>query len=245
MCGLAALFSYRSDAPKVDQLELKLINDRMVRRGPDGEGFWYSDDGRVGLSHRRLAIIDLSEMAHQPMGLATQNRRYLITYNGEIYNFRALRSDLQTQGYAFVTQSDTEVLLRLYERYGSNMVYHLRGMFALVIWDTEKREMFITRDPFGIKPLYYADNGRTFRAASQVKALLAGGAASTGRAGGGGTGSPSSSSPTGGGRSSGEELITGSPIVTINSSSLSFRTRPTPRPSVTKRMAASINTICK
>ena len=175
MCGLAALFSYHSDGPKVDQLELKLINDRMVRRGPDGEGFWYSDDGRVGLSHRRLAIIDLSETGYQPMALATQNLRYHITYNGEIYNFRALRSDLQAQGYAFITQSDTEVLLRLYECYGTDMVHHLRGMFALVIWDSEQREMFMSRDPFGIKPLYYADNGRILRIASQVKALLAGG----------------------------------------------------------------------
>ncbi len=176
MCGLAALFSYHSDAPKIDQLELKLINDRMVRRGPDGEGYWYSDDGRVGLAHRRLAIIDLSEMAHQPMGLTTQNQRYLITYNGEIYNFRALRKDLKAQGYEFVTQSDTEVLLRLYECYGSDMVEHLRGMFALVIWDSKLRDLFMARDPFGIKPLYYADNGKTLRVASQVKALLAGGA---------------------------------------------------------------------
>ena len=176
MCGLAALFSYHSDAPKVDQLELKLINDRMIRRGPDGEGFWWSDDGCVGLAHRRLAIIDLSEMAHQPMALVTQNHRYIITYNGEIYNFRALRRDLEAQGYAFVTQSDTEVLLRLYECYGSDMVEHLRGMFALVIWDTEQRDLFMARDPFGIKPLYYADDGQTLRIASQVKALLAGGA---------------------------------------------------------------------
>lgn len=176
MCGLAALFSYHLNAPKIDQLELKLINDRMLQRGPDGEGFWYSDDGLVGLAHRRLAIIDLSETGNQPMALGTQNQRYHITYNGEIYNFRALRSDLQTQGYVFVTQSDTEVLLRLYELYGSDMVHHLRGMFALVIWDAEQREMFMARDPFGIKPLYYSDNGQTIRIASQVKALLAGGA---------------------------------------------------------------------
>ena len=175
MCGLAALFSYHLDGPKVDQLELKLINDRMVRRGPDGEGFWYSDDGRVGLAHRRLAIIDLTETGHQPMALATQNQRYYITYNGEIYNFRTLRSNLQAQGYAFITQSDTEVLLRLYECYGTDMVHYLRGMFALVIWDAEQHEMFMSRDPFGVKPLYYADNGQMLRIASQVKALLAGG----------------------------------------------------------------------
>lgn len=176
MCGFAALFSYHSYAPKIDQSELKLINDRMLRRGPDGEGFWYSDDGRVGLAHRRLAIIDLTATGHQPMSLPTQNERYHITYNGEIYNFRALRSDLEAEGFEFVTQSDTEVLLRLYERHGPDMVQLLRGMFALVIWDSQERDLYMARDPFGIKPLYYADDGRTVRIASQVKALLAGGA---------------------------------------------------------------------
>lgn len=95
MCGLAALFAYHSDAPGVNRTELKSINDQMFRRGPDGEGFWYSDDGRVGLAHRRLAIIDLSETGHQPMALETQNQRYHITYNGEIYNFRVLRAELE------------------------------------------------------------------------------------------------------------------------------------------------------
>ncbi len=176
MCGLAALFAYHSDAPGVDRNELKLINDRMIRRGPDGEGFWYSDDGRVGLAHRRLAIIDLSETGHQPMSLPTQNRRYHITYNGEIYNFRVLRREMEAQGYEFVTQSDTEILLRLYERDGPEMLHRLRGMYGLVIWDSQERSLFMARDPFGIKPLYYADDGRTVRVASQVKALLAGGA---------------------------------------------------------------------
>lgn len=176
MCGFAALFAYHSKAPDVDRQELKSINDQMYRRGPDGEGFWYSDDNRIGLAHRRLAIIDLSETGHQPMSLPTQNRRYHITYNGEIYNFRVLRSEMEQQGYEFVTQSDTEILLRLYERDGVQMVDKLRGMFALVIWDAQERDLFLARDPFGIKPLYYADDGRTLRMASQVKALLAGGA---------------------------------------------------------------------
>ncbi len=174
MCGIAALFAYHSDAERVDRDELQRINDQMHRRGPDGAGFWYSDDGRVGLAHRRLAIIDLTETGHQPMSLVTQKRRYHITYNGEIYNYRALLKQLEEQGYRFVTQSDTEVLLRLYERDGSDMVQHLRGMFALVIWDSRERTLFLARDPFGIKPLYYADDGRTLRMASQVKALLAG-----------------------------------------------------------------------
>ncbi|NQW00586.1 MAG: asparagine synthase (glutamine-hydrolyzing) [Rhodospirillales bacterium] len=176
MCGIAALFAYHSEAPGVAHGELQAINDHMVRRGPDGEGFWYGPDDRVGLAHRRLAIIDLSATGHQPMSLATQNQRYHITYNGEIYNFHALRDGMEQQGYRFVTQSDTEVLLRLYERDGADMVNRLRGMFALVIWDAQDQALFLARDPFGIKPLYYADDGRTLRAASQVKALLAGGA---------------------------------------------------------------------
>lgn len=159
----------------MDRQELQKINDRMLRRGPDGEGFWYSEDGRVGLAHRRLAIIDLSESGHQPMSLPTQNRRFHITYNGEIYNFQALRKELEAQGTAFVTASDTEVILRLYERHGADMLSKLRGMFAIAIWDEQDRSLFLARDPFGIKPLYYSDDGRTLRTASQVKALLAGG----------------------------------------------------------------------
>jgi len=178
MCGLCALFAYTSDAPPVDTVELLKINDAMTRRGPDGEGKWFSDDGRVGLAHRRLAIIDLSDAGAQPMALAApdnQKPRYHITYNGEIYNFRSLRDTLIQQGVTFTTESDTEVLLRLYEREGEAMLSRLRGMFALVIWDEHKRELFLARDAYGIKPLYYADDGQTFRAASQVKALLAGG----------------------------------------------------------------------
>jgi len=182
MCGLCALFAYTSEALPVDPGELLKINDAMARRGPDGEGKWFSDDGRVGLAHRRLAIIDLSDAGAQPMALAGPDGtkpRYHITYNGEIYNFRALRSELEQSGVTFRTESDTEVLLRLYERDGEAMLPKLRGMFALVIWDEFERTLFLARDAYGIKPLYYADDGRTFRAASQVKALLAGGAIET------------------------------------------------------------------
>ena len=179
MCGLAAVFAYGPDAPPVRRGELLAMNESMASRGPDGDGLWLADDGRVGLAHRRLAIIDLSDAAAQPM--THGDGRYRITYNGEIYNFRALRQRLEDDGAVFRTESDTEVILHLYERHGADLVEHLRGMYALALWDDAQRGLLLARDPFGIKPLYYADDGHTLRAASQVKALVAGGGAGHGQ----------------------------------------------------------------
>jgi len=177
MCGLAAIFAYGDTAPTVDGKMLSAINGAMARRGPDGQGQWLSDDQRVGLAHRRLAIIDLSDSAAQPMLTGDPKERLAITYNGEIYNFLELRERLEAENYAFTTNSDTEVLLQLYRRYGFDMVDHLRGMYAFAIWDEERQGLFLGRDPFGIKPLYYHNDGKTIAIASQVKALLAGFAA--------------------------------------------------------------------
>ena len=177
MCGIAGIYSYRDDSPPVDRSELERIRDAMTARGPDGAGIWLSGDGRIGLAHRRLAIIDLSDAGAQPMWNAA--RTLCITFNGEIYNYRALRRELEAEGNRFVTQSDTEVILALYESRGSAMLQRLRGMFTLAIWDARERSVFLARDPFGIKPLYFADDGRTLRFASQVKALLTGGAVDT------------------------------------------------------------------
>jgi asparagine synthase (glutamine-hydrolysing) len=177
MCGIAGIYAYRDLAPPVDREELLRIREAMVRRGPDGAGLWTSDDQRVGLAHRRLAIIDLSDAGAQPM--ATMDGRLRITFNGEIYNYRDLRKELEAKGYAFHSNSDTEVLLHLYADRGHEMVHALRGMFAFAIHDNVERTIFLARDPFGIKPLYYTDDGKTFRFASQVKALLAGGAIDT------------------------------------------------------------------
>ena len=127
----------------------------------------------MGLAHRRLAIIDLTDNATQPMSIA--NGLYRIVFNGEIYNYRELRQALESHGNRFRTTSDTEVLLYLYAKYGPKMVDYLRGMFAFAIWDARKQGLFLARDHFGIKPLYIHDDGKTFRFASQVKALLAGG----------------------------------------------------------------------
>jgi asparagine synthase (glutamine-hydrolysing) len=170
MCGIAGIYAYHPDADPVDRKELLRMRERMTARGPDGKGAWFSDDGRVALGHRRLSIIDLSDQADQPMSI--ENGRLVITYNGEIYNYRELKKELEAQGHQFFSNSDTEVILRLYMEKGESVVHDLRGMYAFAIFDAARKGLFLARDPFGIKPLYYADDGRMFRFASQVKALL-------------------------------------------------------------------------
>lgn len=172
MCGIAAIFAYNPKSSFVDEERLMAVRDAMISRGPDGAGIWLSEDRRLGLAHRRLSIIDLSSAALQPM--ATKDGRLAIVFNGEIYNYKSLKQDLKNKGYQFETTSDTEVLLHLYADRGPGMVDCLRGMYAFAIWDSRKKGLFLARDPFGIKPLYYSDNGGVFQAASQVKALLKG-----------------------------------------------------------------------
>jgi len=171
MCGIAAIFSYRG-GPPVAELELLAIRDRMTSRGPDGAGIWVSEDRLIGLAHRRLSIIDLSPGGAQPMFDHTGT--FGITFNGEIYNYRELRAELRNKGFRFRSTSDTEVLLQLYADRGMAMLDSLRGMYAFALWDGRKKALFLARDPYGIRPLYYADDGKTFRVASQVKALIAG-----------------------------------------------------------------------
>jgi asparagine synthase (glutamine-hydrolysing) len=173
MCGIAGIYAYHYAANAVDRAELRRIRDHMAARGPDGVGEWYSRDERVGFGHRRLTIIDLSERGAQPMMSA--DGKLVVTFNGEIYNYRQLRASLEARGHTFRTQTDTEVLLHLYAQKGEAMVHDLRGMFAFGLWDAEQSGLLLARDPYGIKPLYYADDGWTLRFASQVKALLAGG----------------------------------------------------------------------
>ena len=173
MCGIAGIYAYHYAANAVDRAELRRIRDHMAARGPDGVGEFYSQDERMGLGHRRLAIIDLFERGAQPM--ASADGKLVVTFNGEIYNYRKLRLALEQRGRTFRTQTDTEVLLHLYAEKGEAMVDDLRGMFAFGLWDADKGALLLARDPHGIKPLYYADDGWTLRFASQVKALLAGG----------------------------------------------------------------------
>jgi asparagine synthase (glutamine-hydrolysing) len=173
MCGINGIFAYHSASSAPDEAELLTMRDAMRARGPDGSGVWWNSDRRCGLGHRRLSILDLTDRAAQPMASADGN--LIVTFNGEIYNYLALRAELEAAGVRFRTTSDTEALLHLYARDGAAMVHRLRGMFAFAIWDETRQELFLARDPYGIKPLYTASDGWTFRFASQVKALLAGG----------------------------------------------------------------------
>jgi asparagine synthase (glutamine-hydrolysing) len=173
MCGINGIVAYHSASSAPEEAELLSTRDAMRARGPDGADAWWSADRHCGLGHRRLSIIDLSDRASQPM--TSSDGRFVVVFNGEIYNYPQLRAELETEGAGFRTTSDTEALLHLYARYGAEMVHRLRGMFAFAIWDQARRGLFLARDPYGIKPLYTANDGWTFRFASQVKALVAGG----------------------------------------------------------------------
>ena len=176
MCGVNGIFAYQTCATSPDPAELIATRDHMRKRGPDGAGEWWNAQRRCALGHRRLAIQDLSDRALQPM--LSDDGTLAVTFNGEIYNFPELRAQIEAKGRRFRTTSDTEALLHLYALYGADMVDHLRGMFAFAIWDQIRGGLFLARDPYGIKPLYIANDGWTFRFASQVKALLAGGGVS-------------------------------------------------------------------
>ena len=170
MCGIAGIISPQTKI--IHTKALKIMSDSLSHRGPDGEGVWINSDNTAGLSHRRLAIIDLSDAAAQPMHYLT---RYSIVYNGEIYNYKELKTDLQKAGYHFNTQSDTEIILAAYDFYKDDCVRYFDGMFSFAIWDDVLKELFCARDIFGEKPFYYfLDNG-VFAFASEMKALWAAG----------------------------------------------------------------------
>jgi asparagine synthase (glutamine-hydrolysing) len=166
MCGICGIVN--RDGEPAPQAVLQRMTDALAHRGPDGEGIY--TDGPAGLGHRRLAIIDLTPAAHQPM--QTPDGRFVITYNGEIYNFRELRTELEALGHQFRSRSDTEVLLHMLARWGERALERLNGMFALALWDREKQELLLARDRYGVKPLYYAAIGPTFLFASEVKGIL-------------------------------------------------------------------------
>lgn len=175
MCGIAGLALANEISELNMQLVVRKMTDYMNLRGPDAEGEW-SNDGVV-LGHRRLAILDLDSRSNQPM--VVDNSRYAIVFNGEIYNFRELLCNLEAEGVIFRTTSDTEVLLALFERDREFMLPLLRGMFSFAIWDKNLRELFLARDPYGIKPLYYTSTQYGLLFASQVKALIASGLVSS------------------------------------------------------------------
>ena len=167
MCGICGKI-YFDPARLVIQQEVLQMSHTLAHRGPDGEGVWAK--GNVGLAHRRLAIIDLRAVAAQPMSNADGS--VWITFNGEIYNFRELRADLEARGYRFRTQSDTEVIIHAYEAYGRDCLARLRGMFAFAIWDARTRVLLLARDRVGKKPLFYWIGRDRLLFASEIKALL-------------------------------------------------------------------------
>ncbi len=173
MCGIAGVLSIGGDAAPVDVGELEAMRDTMAHRGPDGTGAWVSSSGNVGLAHRRLAIIDLSDHALQPM--ATDDTALSLVFNGEIYNHAEIRAELVASGVRNwrTDHSDTEVILRAYERWGRECVHRFRGMFAFALWDGRRNELWLVRDRIGVKPLYYAVHAGKLRFASEIKALLA------------------------------------------------------------------------
>jgi asparagine synthase (glutamine-hydrolysing) len=178
VCGIAGLVAHKGPLDHALRGEVERMTAYMQARGPEGDGFWTSVGApQAMLGHRRLAFIDIGPSGDQPMQI--DGGRYTLTFMGEIYNYQALRAGLVQQGVRFDTNSDSEVILRLYAREGAAMLPKLRGMFAFAIWDEEKRTLFAARDPFGIKPFYYSDDGTAFRFAAQVKALLATGSIDT------------------------------------------------------------------
>jgi len=167
MCGIGGRIEF--GGAHVNQSQLKAMNDAILHRGPDDRGSFISNDKRVGLTFTRLAIIDLSPKGNQPMSYLG---RYWIVFNGEIYNFKNERKKLQGLGYKFGSESDTEVILALYDKYGEECLSHLRGMFALAIYDSKKNTVFMARDRMGVKPLKYFTNGKVFLFASELKAII-------------------------------------------------------------------------
>ena len=167
MCGITGIFNLKGKS--VFPGNLRKMTDTLAHRGPDGEGFFI--DRFIGLGHRRLAIIDLSHAADQPM--TTGDGNYIISYNGELYNFRELRAELEKIGHTFKSTSDTEVVLKAYVQWGPECVHRFNGMFAFAIWDKKLQELFLARDRYGIKPLYYSFQDQTFLLGSEQKALCA------------------------------------------------------------------------
>lgn len=166
MCGITGVLNL--DGEPVSQRTLRNMTDMIVHRGPDGEGYFI--DGALGFGHRRLSIIDLSPAGAQPM--ETPDGDLVITYNGEVYNFQELRTELQAKGHQFHSKTDTEVVLHAYQEWGPSCLERLNGMFAFAIWNKRTRELFLARDRYGIKPLYYVQIGDTLLFASEIKAFL-------------------------------------------------------------------------
>ena len=167
MCGIAGIFHFNSEK-KVDEQSLRLMTDCLSHRGPDGEGFFVNNN--IGLGHRRLSIIDLST-GNQPM--FNENKSIAVILNGEIYNYIELRDELKSFGYTFRTTSDTEVIIHAYEKWGTDCQNKFNGMWAFALWDEKKKNLFISRDRIGEKPLFYSVHENTFLFGSEIKSIIA------------------------------------------------------------------------
>ncbi|MEO7019965.1 MAG: asparagine synthase (glutamine-hydrolyzing) [Ktedonobacteraceae bacterium] len=169
MCGITGWIDWQADLSNQSAI-LENMSGCLSRRGPDEQGHWLSP--RAALAHRRLIVLD-PQGGKQPMLYEAGSHTYVITYNGEIYNFRELRSELETHGHTFRTHSDTEVLLHAYIEWGEDCVHRLNGIFAFGLWDEQKQQLLLARDHLGVKPLFYAQRGSSILFASEIKALLA------------------------------------------------------------------------
>ena len=168
MCGITGIFAF-NQVGRLNMINLAKATEAIGSRGPDNQGHFHNDF--VGLGHRRLSIIDTSHEANQPM--KDGSGRFNIIYNGEIYNYKQLRQELEAGGYQFSTSSDTEVLLNLYIQFGAHCLNKLNGFFSFAIYDNQKNELFIARDRFGIKPLQYYQDQDKVLFGSEVKSILA------------------------------------------------------------------------
>ncbi|MEI8201422.1 MAG: asparagine synthase (glutamine-hydrolyzing) [Bacteroidota bacterium] len=166
MCGITGIFNI--DKKPIPLGVLKHMTDVIQHRGPDGEGFW--NEGYIGFGHRRLSIIDLSPGGHQPM--MSTDGRYIITYNGEVYNFQQLRVELEKAGQRFHSDSDTEVVINAFAEWGEKAILRFNGMFAFALWDTHEKRLWLVRDRYGIKPLYYFFDGKTLVFGSEIKSII-------------------------------------------------------------------------
>src|SRR5712691_7427236 len=168
MCGIAGIVGAQPDY-RADAADVHRMCQTIVHRGPDDEGIYVK--GRAGLGMRRLSIVDLST-GHQP--IHNEDRTIWVVFNGEIYNFSELRSRLQARGHRFYTNTDTEVIVHLYEEYGSECVHSLRGMFAFALWDDRRQRLLLARDRFGKKPLHYALHHGKLYFGSEIKSIQIG-----------------------------------------------------------------------
>jgi asparagine synthase (glutamine-hydrolysing) len=166
MCGIAGVYRYQGDNA-ISLRGLECMVAALHHRGPDESGVYV--DRHVGLGHARLSVIDLSS---GPQPIHNEDKTLWVVFNGEIYNYKELRQSLQERGHRFHTATDTEVLLHLYEEHGLDLLDHLNGQYAMAIWDTRKKELFLARDPLGVRPLYYLQHKGTLVFASEIKALL-------------------------------------------------------------------------